>query len=109
MRLAIVVVARHLGIMTAQAVIHRIEPQDFTDKEWVGSVQCLTEDVVASKRKVVAVAGLVAEACWDGEKFDDLYDALELNFEEMSQSDWDLWLSFWRTLQAILGCDGASI
>jgi hypothetical protein len=85
-----VVVARHLGIMTVQVEIRKIEPQDFTDKEWVGSVQCLTEGVVASKRKVVAVAGLVAEACWDGEKFDDLYDALELNPEEMSQSDWDL-------------------
>jgi hypothetical protein len=30
------------------------------------------------------------EACCDGEIFDKLYDALEFNREEMSQSDWDL-------------------
>jgi hypothetical protein len=39
---------------------------------------------------VLAVAGLIAEACWDGETVDDLWDALELDPEEMSQSDWDL-------------------
>jgi hypothetical protein len=76
--------------MTLQAKIRKIEPQDSTDKEWVGSVRCLTEGVVASKRKVVAVAGLAAEACWDGEIFEELYDALESDPEEMSQSDWDL-------------------
>lgn len=84
------VVARHLGVKILQAEIRKIEPQDFTEKEWVGSVRCMTEGVVASKSKAVAVAGLVAEACWDGTIFDELYDALEFNPEEISQSDWDL-------------------
>jgi hypothetical protein len=85
-----VVVARHLGIVTLQAEIRKIEPQDFTEKQWVGSVQCMTRGVVASKCRVVAVAGLVAEACWDGGIFYELYDALEFSPEDMSQSDWDL-------------------
>jgi hypothetical protein len=85
-----VVVARHLGIAILQAEILKNEPQDFTEKKWVGSVRCMTEGVVASKSRVVAVAGLVAEACWDGGIFYELYDALEFNPEEMSQSDWDL-------------------
>jgi hypothetical protein len=84
-----VVVARHLGVRILQAEIRKIEPQDSTEKEWVGSVQCLTEGVVASKRKVLAVAGLVAEACWDGGMFSELYDALELSPGDMSQADWD--------------------
>jgi hypothetical protein len=85
-----VVVARHLGVRILQAEIRKIEPQDLTEKERVGSVRCMTEGVLASKSKVVAVAGLVAEACWYGEIFDELYGALESNPEEMSQSDWDL-------------------
>jgi hypothetical protein len=96
--------------MTVHAEIRKSEPQDLTEKEWVGSVRYLTQGVVASKRKMVSVAGLVAEACWDGEKFYDLYDALEFSPEDMSQSDWGIsgCLS-WRTLQAILECDGAII
>jgi hypothetical protein len=31
-----VVVARHLGLMAVNAEIRKIEPQDFTEKEWVG-------------------------------------------------------------------------
>jgi hypothetical protein len=33
-----VVMAKHLGIMTMQAEIRKIEPQELTEKEWVGSV-----------------------------------------------------------------------
>jgi hypothetical protein len=85
-----VVVARHLGILTLQAEIRKIEPEDCTEKEWIGSVRCQTEGVVTSKRRLVAVAGLVAEACWDGEIFEQLYEDLESDPEKMSQSDWDI-------------------
>jgi hypothetical protein len=37
----------------------------------------MTEGVVASKIMVVAVAGLVAEACGDGEIFEQLYEDLK--------------------------------
>jgi hypothetical protein len=85
-----VVVARHLGLMSFNAEIRKIEPQDLSEKEWVGSVRCQTEGVAASKRKMVAVAGLVAEACWNGEDFYDLSEFFDLNPEGMSRSDWDL-------------------
>lgn len=83
-----IVVARYLGLMTLQAEIRKIEPLDISEKEWVGSIRCEAEGVASSKRRMVAVAGLVAEACWDGE-----YDVCEFfgsNPERMSQSDWDL-------------------
>jgi hypothetical protein len=85
-----VVVAKHLGLWTMRAEIRKIEPQDDTEKEWVGSVACLMEGVVARKRLMVAVAGVVAESCWDRDVFEDLYGTLEFMPEEMSQSDWDL-------------------
>ena len=85
-----VIVARQLGIRVMHKEIRKIEPKDSTEKEWIGSVQCLTEGVVASKRKMVGVAGLVAEACWNGKNFDHLFDAIADCPEYMSQSDWDL-------------------
>jgi len=85
-----VVAARYLGIRILQAEIRKNEPHDSTDKDWVGSVRCMTEGVVASKIEVVAVAGLVAEACWDGEIFEQLYEDLKSDPEKMSQSDWDI-------------------
>jgi hypothetical protein len=84
------VVAKYLGLSNVQAEIRKIEPQDDTEKEWVGSTRCLMEGVDASKRIMVAVAGVVAEACWDNEIFDELYTTLEDFPEQMSQSDWDM-------------------
>ena len=71
-----------------QAAIRKIEPRDFTEKEWTGSVQCLVQGVPTKKRILVAVAGFVAEACWKKETVDDL--GWELSVEEMSQADWKL-------------------
>jgi hypothetical protein len=76
--------------MALQAEIRKIEPLDISEKEWVGSIRCQAEGVAASKRRMVAVAGLVAEACWDGEDFYDVREFFDLNPERMSQSDWDL-------------------
>lgn len=73
-----------------QAEIRKVEPRDYTEKEWVGSVRCMMEGVVASKRMMVAVAGVVAEACWKKEVFEELYATLEEFPEQMSQSDWEL-------------------
>jgi hypothetical protein len=50
------VVAKYLGLSNVQAEIRKIEPQDYTEKEWVGSTRCLMEGVDASKRIMVAVA-----------------------------------------------------
>ncbi|MDN4987182.1 hypothetical protein QY049_28885 [Bradyrhizobium sp. WYCCWR 13022] len=85
-----VVVARYLGLFGVQAEIRKIDPQDYTDKEWVGSTRCLMLDVDASTRIMVAVAGAVAEACWHNEIFDELYTTLEDSPEQMSQSDWEM-------------------
>lgn len=80
--------AKHLGMLAMHAAIHKIEPRDVTEKEWVGSVKCMVQGVPAKKRILVAVAGLVAEACWKKETVDDL--GWELSAEEMSQADWKL-------------------
>jgi hypothetical protein len=84
------VIAKHLGLSNVQAEIRKIEPQDYTEKEWVGSTWCLTEGADASTRIMMAVAGAVAEACWDNETFDELDMTLEDFPEQMSQSDWDM-------------------
>jgi hypothetical protein len=85
-----VVIGRHLEIATLRAEIRKIDPQDLTEKEWIGSVQCSAEGVVLSKLQLIAVAGLVAEACWKGEAFVNLYEELHDDPEAMSQSDWEL-------------------
>ncbi|PSO23148.1 hypothetical protein C7G41_33105 [Bradyrhizobium sp. MOS002] len=85
-----IVIAWHLKIPTMWAEIRKIEPQDYTEKEWVGSVQPLVEGVEASKRMMVAVAGMVAEACWKREPFGELYDRLEMSPESMSLPDWEM-------------------
>jgi hypothetical protein len=84
------VVAKYLGLSNVQAEIRKIAPQDYTEKEWVGSTRCLMEGVDASTRIMVAVAGAVAEACWNNETFDELYIKLEDFPGQMSQSDWDM-------------------
>lgn len=85
-----VVVARYLGLSPVQAEIRKIDPHDYTEKEWVGSTRCLMQGVDPSTRIMVAVAGSVAEACWRYEIFDELYTTLEDFPEQMSQSDWDM-------------------
>lgn len=85
-----VVVARYLGLFGVQAEIRKIAPQDYTEKEWVGSTRCLMQGVDPSTRIMVAVAGAVAEACWRNEIFDELYITLEDSPEQMSQSDWEM-------------------
>src|ERR1700756_1575715 len=71
------VMASHLGIWSVEAEIRKVEPRDNTEKEWVGSVRWLVDGAAARKRMMVAVAGFVAEACWNGEVFEDLCDTLE--------------------------------
>jgi hypothetical protein len=85
-----VVMARHLEVHITRVEIHKVEPEDSTEKEWIGSFQFLTEGVDANKVSLVAVAGIVAEACWTRETFEDLCDDLEWDPAQMSQSDWDL-------------------
>lgn len=85
-----VVIARYLGVYNIQAEIRKISPQDYTEKEWIGSTRCLMQGFDASTRIMVAVAGAVAEACWNNETFDELYITLEDFPEQMSQSDWEM-------------------
>jgi hypothetical protein len=97
--------ARHLGIVDLGAEIRKIQPRDFSEKEWIGSFRYTTLQIPkplpapgkvielqeASKHHLtlVAVAGAVAEACWGGETSDDLYDTWESDPLIMSTSDWE--------------------
>jgi hypothetical protein len=83
------VVARHLGVIAFGAEIRKIEAQGIDEKEWIGSVRCQTGGIDPSKRRMVAVAGIVAEACWDQLAFDDFYN-FEFFSEGMSESDWEM-------------------
>jgi hypothetical protein len=95
--------ARHLGIVDLGAEIRKIQPRDFTEKEWVGSFRQLNLEVlpVAGERaevktrrvpryklRLVAVAGAVAEECWQRATLDDVYEAFWCSPEIMSASDW---------------------
>lgn len=85
-----VVVARHLGLRILEAGIRKNDLQELDEKEWIGSVQCQMEGVAARKRRMVAVAGVVAEACWEGEEYcHGVYEFFDTNPEKMSPSDWD--------------------
>jgi hypothetical protein len=96
-------VARHLGILGIGAEIRKIQSRDFTGYEWGGSFNFLEQEVllvagspatVKSRRapkyklRLMAVAGAVAEACWRGESFDDMYDDW-YEPSVMSETDWD--------------------
>ncbi|UFW42307.1 hypothetical protein [Bradyrhizobium sp. WSM471] len=85
-----VVVARYLGLSIVHAEIRKIEPQDYSEKQWVGSTQCLMLGADPSTCIMVAVAGAVAEACWGNEIFDELYITLQESPEKMSQADWEM-------------------
>lgn len=85
-----VVIAKYLGLTNVQAEIRKIDPQDYTEKEWVGSTRCLMEGAGSNTRIMVAVAGAVAEACWDNGIFDELYITLQDFPEQMSQPDWEM-------------------
>jgi hypothetical protein len=86
-----VVIAKHLRLRVLQADIRKNDLQDLDEKEWTGSVRFQTQGVAARKRRMVAVAGLVAESCWEGK--DDchgLFEFLVFNPDGMSESDWEI-------------------
>jgi hypothetical protein len=98
--------AQYLGVAHLGAEIHKIQPHDFSEKEWVGSFRCgklkipmpklgshtpgksLPQEASEDELRLVAVAGFVAEACWDGETYDDLCDDWDYDPDIMSPTDW---------------------
>jgi hypothetical protein len=106
------VMARRVGMLCLNAKTCEHQPKDLTEKNWVGSIQCVTAGVTMKTRRLVAVAGAVAEACWRGETFDNFQCDWELGPEIMSQADWEMSgccpgevsVQLWKAVKQALNC-----
>ena len=78
------VIAAHFGLYPVSAWIVQNEPADPDERTWIGRVQFTSLDQLAPlERRMIGVAGSVAEWLWTGGWIEDYYP-------EMSESDWRL-------------------
>lgn len=94
-----VVIGRHIGLRGVRAWLEKTSnPEPLFDKFWIGKTQyikpsALGETMSRKKLALFAVAGAVAERCWNKYTFEDSCgDEFWLDENVMSESDW-------------LGCD----
>jgi hypothetical protein len=88
-----VTMARHVGLQAASASLERIPDASISvldSKFWIGKTRYLPPEIIGrklsyTKRAMFAVAGAVAESCWNYKGFDEevWYDP-----DAMSESDW---------------------
>ena len=82
-----IAIANMLSINVGYAYIY--VPHSHTDlrsqKTWVGTTYCNLQTADSRQRRMIGVAGAVAELCWRGEFVDDDY---WIDPEMMSKSDW---------------------
>jgi len=85
-----VTMARHVGLNAVSAWLEEIRDPGKHDKLWIGHTEYLPPSFLnkkISRKKIVmyAVAGAVAECCWNREAFDeDVWS----DPDAMSASDW---------------------
>ena len=88
-----ITMARHIGLLGAHASLQRIQSTNLLyEKSWIGQTRYLaperTGTTLSSRNRVMfAVAGTVAEFCWQRISFDETEDAW-YEPEVMSPTDW---------------------
>jgi hypothetical protein len=86
--------AHHVGLTDVFAWLEEIQDPGNHDKLWIGHTKYLSPSILKKKishRKITmfAVAGAVAECCWQHETFDETLDFdMWYEPEVMSESDW---------------------
>jgi hypothetical protein len=89
-----VTIGRHVGLKAVSAWLEETSNPGPYDKLWVGKMRYLSPTIFGGKlpRKklaLVAVAGAVADCCWQKYTFEDSYDDdFWLDEDAMSESDW---------------------
>jgi hypothetical protein len=84
-----VIMARHLGALVASAWLEKTGHSDVLfQRQWIGHTSCHFNKPLSRRKKIMfAVAGAVAEKCWERIPFDETVDDwYEPNV--MSESDW---------------------
>jgi hypothetical protein len=80
-------IGRHLGLLAINARIEKNLNRGPDEKLWIGNTKI--QRTTPAKSRMVAVAGAVAEFCWNGETYEDTQDDWE-NPLTMSDTDWVL-------------------
>lgn len=89
-----VTIGRHIGLVGLSARIERNLDGDKFNKLWIGRTRYLPPSAIGrnlpqKKQALVAVAGSVAEFCWEGVNFaDTLTDYVWEDPNTMSDTDW---------------------
>jgi hypothetical protein len=105
-----VVVGRHLGFKQIEARIRKTQSFNIYQRVWADSFRYDRLQVPKNKRGLpkkhklwlVAVAGAVAEACWDGGAIEEFCDNLEHDNVGIRLEDGRLCAG--RTITATFGC-----
>jgi hypothetical protein len=80
-------IARHLGLLAFNARVEKTLIRAPHEKFWIGDTRI--QSTTLAKSRMVAVAGAVAEFCWDEKTYEDTQDGWE-DPHTMSDSDWVL-------------------
>jgi hypothetical protein len=80
-------IGRHLGLLAVNARIEKTLSGGPHEKLWIGTTKI--QSTTPTKSRMVAVAGAIAEFCWNGETYEDTRDDWD-NPLTMSDTDWVL-------------------